>query len=417
MRIIAFSDWRIQSIEQFIKYLEESGHRPDVIIYAGDDVGRFNNVPKTKIPKEFRDVKFPKVNHFQKIAALSKYGLVAVAGNDDYPFEKYIIRGKKVYNIHEEPLIIGDYAFIGLEGATTPPGTLLHSEDYVLKHLNASLEKVPEKIIIIVSHSPPYEILDFAVRFGAEPIGSTSLKEFINKNHKQLAFIFCGHCHLQGGKHEIYKSVSIFNCASHDNKGAPGKVLDISIRGRKLIGGGFRKLYDFETEELLSINGIGRKRFKALIEAGITNIKELANANPNDKRFNTRVFAGQYGLMVNQAKSIVQNKILIIKKHSFFKDLDKKNIFFFDSEYNTIPTVKVGIFLLGWMDTHGNYQQLFIDNPKNEKKVLEKFKNWLIEEDPILICYNSKGADRPHLIKNFKKYDMPTDLLSNKRFF
>ncbi|KKM72788.1 hypothetical protein LCGC14_1416990 [marine sediment metagenome] len=55
MKIVAFSDWRVQNIEHFIEYLKGLKEKPDVIVYAGDDLERFNNVPYMAIPKILRN--------------------------------------------------------------------------------------------------------------------------------------------------------------------------------------------------------------------------------------------------------------------------------------------------------------------------------------------------------------------------
>ena len=36
MKILAFSDWRVQDIEQFIDYLGRLEEKPDIIVYAGN---------------------------------------------------------------------------------------------------------------------------------------------------------------------------------------------------------------------------------------------------------------------------------------------------------------------------------------------------------------------------------------------
>ena len=41
MRVVAFSDWRLQDIDDVIRFIEDLLPEPDVILYAGDDVGRF----------------------------------------------------------------------------------------------------------------------------------------------------------------------------------------------------------------------------------------------------------------------------------------------------------------------------------------------------------------------------------------
>lgn len=58
MRILAFSDWRVQSIDSLIDYVDGLEKRPDVILYGGDDVRRFGKVPKEEIIKrELKKIK------------------------------------------------------------------------------------------------------------------------------------------------------------------------------------------------------------------------------------------------------------------------------------------------------------------------------------------------------------------------
>ena len=188
MKILAFSDWRVQNIEKLITYLENLEEKPDLVVYAGDDLERFNYPTYKSLPKN-----------------LNKYGLCAIAGNDDFPYMMYAIAGKNVYNIHEKPIHIDDFAFIGLEGATSEIGFLIKSEEEVKAHLNKMLNKVKSKNLIIVSHTPPFEILDFGIRFGSNCIGSTALKEFIEQNSDRVKLVICGHVHSQGGMEEKFR--------------------------------------------------------------------------------------------------------------------------------------------------------------------------------------------------------------------
>ena len=45
IRILAFSDYRIQRIEHLFRHIAERREKPDIIIYAGDDIQRFNYIP------------------------------------------------------------------------------------------------------------------------------------------------------------------------------------------------------------------------------------------------------------------------------------------------------------------------------------------------------------------------------------
>ena len=231
MRIVAFSDWRRKKAETILNYIRDMNEVPDLILYAGDDIEVFYGVEDSSesddddlflhgeellkvIEEEYKE----EDNYFQKMASHSKFGLCAVAGNDDTITGSRLIRGKKVYNVHEDPLILDNIAVIGLEGAISNIGLLLYTEKEVKRHLDKMIKKVGNREIILVSHQPPNNILDFAIRFGKRHIGSQSLRSFIEKFAPQIKLVICGHVHSQGGKLEYLGDVPILNCASHDGK-------------------------------------------------------------------------------------------------------------------------------------------------------------------------------------------------------
>lgn len=41
LRIVCFSDWRVQEFTPLLDYLRELKPVPDLILYAGDDIERF----------------------------------------------------------------------------------------------------------------------------------------------------------------------------------------------------------------------------------------------------------------------------------------------------------------------------------------------------------------------------------------
>jgi len=426
MKILAFSDWRIQSIEKLVEYLKRMNEKPDLIVYAGDDIGRFNKIPKERIPKHLRKLYLNtsiSKNYFEEIARFSKYGLFAVAGNDDLPFVRYAINGKNVYNVYEKPRIVSNYVFIGLEGATKPPGILLYSEEQVWDYLNRFADKIPQdKKIIIISHTPPYKLLDIGIRFGVGHIGSTSLRKFIDTYSKRVRIVICGHAHSQGGKSITYKKTHIINCASHDNKGEPGRIAIININEDNEIKVKWDYIYDKDVPqgglELMSVPLVGPSRAKVLLDAGINNAEQLAELSPNHELAKHPYFRGSFELIINYAKAITRNKPVVIDKHPFFKNIEEKNIYFFDAEYNPAGTKEgpFGIFLLGLMDNRGKVQQKFLNNPENEKNMLEEFLEWLINEGPILITYSSTSADKPQLINSFRRFGLSTEVL-DKVFF
>ncbi len=221
LSIIAFSDWRVQDIETLIRFIKTQ-KRPDVILYAGDDITRF---------------RFGRKNRFAEIAKLSQYGLCAVAGNDDSEETRELIGGRGVYPVHSRALILGGFAIVGVEGAPLSNelgpnyniGYLLYPEGVLTWHMKSwNASEFRGKKLIIVSHTPPYGVLDFAIRFGRRNIGSRPLREFIEASQNALLCI-CGHVHRCGGQSARLRRAFVVNVSSHDYPGSPGKVALIQI--------------------------------------------------------------------------------------------------------------------------------------------------------------------------------------------
>jgi len=167
-------------------------------------------------------------NLFEKLASLSKYGLAAVIGNDEHPYVRSMINGRKVYNIHYTPLRIGRFLILGQEGAVAVepfnPGYVVYGEGDVKFHLTlAAKAKSPEDRIIIVSHNPPQGILDRAIRFGERSIGSRALRDFIEERN-DVALVICGHVHSCGGRSEKLNKTLVVNVSSHDDPFSRGRI-------------------------------------------------------------------------------------------------------------------------------------------------------------------------------------------------
>ena len=223
LRIVAFSDWRAQEVSAMVRFLKAQHVKPDLILYAGDDIRRFRP---------------PGKNLFEEVAKLSRYGLCAVAGNDDDPAMRGLIAGRNVYSVHSRALVLGRFAVVGVEGAPLFPndtqnrniGHLLYPERVL--SLQAKLWNSTEfrdKKLIIVSHAPPFGVLDFAVRFGPRNIGSRPLREFLEASPNSILCI-CGHVHRCGGQSAKLGKALVVNAASHDSPGDPGKVVIIQVK-------------------------------------------------------------------------------------------------------------------------------------------------------------------------------------------
>lgn len=428
MKIIAFSDWRRKKVGTILEYLQNIREIPDLIVYAGDDINEFNTVERMfELKKEensFDGEDSLKVleikceedyNYFQQVASHSKFGLCVVAGNDDTFRATRLIRGTKVYNVHEDPLLLNDIAIIGLEGSVGPIGFLLYTEKGVKKHLDEKIEKVGKKDIILVSHQPPKNVLDFAIRFGKGRIGSRALRSFIKKYDSQIKLVICGHVHSQGGRIEYLGDVPVINCASHDGFDDPGIVAIVELDANRKIKLSWERLYDRITE-CKKVPLIGPKRSKVLFEHQIHTIKELVHLPRTHPLFNHPSFKGSLPLIISHAKAIFEEKMMWMEGvRKPLEPLADLNIYFFDAEYDP-EADSFGMFLLGWMDQQGTVTQLFVENPQKEKQVLQDFSTWLEEEDPLLVAYGSTSADEPQLRKRFEHFDIDTKILDN-RFF
>jgi Icc-related predicted phosphoesterase/uncharacterized protein YprB with RNaseH-like and TPR domain len=426
-------------------FLQELEEKVDLILYAGDDISRFNNLSYDELPEEIQQelaykfneanidinsvqitpfrggridfdfVFFHGKNVFEEIAKYSKNGLCVIAGNDDLPFHKLGIMGQNVFSVHKSPYFIDkDIAIIGSEGSTGEIGALLYTEKEVEEHLNNMLKRAGNRKIIIVSHSPPHKILDFAIRFGKRNIGSKALKSFIDANFNRIILVVCGHVHLQGGKEQLYQGVPIVNCASHDREYEPGRIALIELQDHNITTT-WKLLHNY-LNELMSVYLVGNKRAQVLIDNNILSVKEFYEL-PIDHELATHPsFKGSFELLQSYAEAVIKDKIIIKKQtNQYYKSLKGKNIYFFDAEYDPEQTSSgpYGIFLLGWMDFKGNVQQLFLEDPKDEKRMLEEFIKFIEEHHPCFIAYSSTSADLPHLRNAFKRFKLNTAILDN----
>jgi len=137
--------------------------------------------------------------------------IYVVLGNDDFPMDVYILEDVPyVLNIDGECIDIGPVEIIGLSGN---PGSGLASPDE--KKMEAALKKAfakASKPVILVSHLPPYRILDLATRHGVEHIGSKTVRKSIERYNPILCV--CGHVHKDGGKRAILKDTEVINVSA-----------------------------------------------------------------------------------------------------------------------------------------------------------------------------------------------------------
>ncbi len=330
MRILFFSDWRLQPMEWVDRLIDEA-EPVDVILYGGDDTGRFGGTysredhgwvlevlrsgprqPEDLIQALSHQLGRPPVgdpfvhegdwqnplrllgafrsieegNVFHKMARRARYGVGAVIGNDCYPEDRHLLGPAPVYDLHREPLRIEEWGVVGVEGAlvsTTAKGVpvnnigwVRHDDSMVYDHLDRAVAKlkVDPRHLIVVSHTPPRGCLDVGLRFGCEHLGSPELARFISANSPAL--VLCGHCHSHGGRVQQVGDTWVVNAASSDNnpKDARAAIIDLDDGHPPRITWVPPRAFG-----IVAISGIGPAREKKLRDAGITTTDELMGSS------------------------------------------------------------------------------------------------------------------------------------------
>lgn len=272
MKILALSDWRIQPLEMIIDLVE--AHRPDAVLYAGDDIHRFiplGNHLLLKIGKHRLKLNYPaleslsgkqnklltnnsmkiiksidhKSNDFLRILQTQFY---YVNGNDEIMlyadsnyyaqiFDKQLFLNcnhdvmaetlKRKIPVEPDDKLTASKK-IDLEGIYTlaypsfgkftiqknaEEITIFGCEsEYGLK---SKIKNIPNGYAdIYLSHLPPLGALDLSVRYDIEHVGSKDLLDAIDKYQPRL--VICGHSHIWGGHIENIGSTLVINVSSQD---------------------------------------------------------------------------------------------------------------------------------------------------------------------------------------------------------
>jgi len=137
--------------------------------------------------------------------------IYAVLGNDDFPMDVYILEDTPyVLDIDGECIDVGQVEIIGLSGN---PGCGLGAPDE--KKMEDTLRKAfskASKPVVLVSHFPPYGVLDLATRHKVEHIGSKAIRKIIEEYRPILCV--CGHVHKDGGKRAFLEDTEVVNIAA-----------------------------------------------------------------------------------------------------------------------------------------------------------------------------------------------------------
>jgi hypothetical protein len=257
VRILAISDLRVQRLSDVEAVARAV--RPELILYAGDDVARFGPGP----------------NSWSRLALSVPHGLAGVIGNDCREDDCSAFQQPGCHDLHKEPYLLGDFAILGLQGAPAEEGEsgigfTLYSEDESRRHLERQLHAVGDRPTILVSHAPPHGVLDLAVRFGLKNAGAPAVLELIKQ--PSLKAVVCGHVHLQGGQQVRYGHCLVVNCASHDDSGSPLRYSVLEWNGREVSA--TTHVHD-DRRDLGEIRGMERRHADALRSAGVETSGEV----------------------------------------------------------------------------------------------------------------------------------------------
>lgn len=383
MRILALSDWRVQAIEDIYSIISKHQYI-DLFVYAGDDLMRFLDEG---------------TNHFAEIVeATAIESVLFVAGNDDPPLIiSSVAESDDVHNLHQAPFEHEGFVFFGQEGSLGP-GITTYSEEKIRAHLHAQFECVSDYQPIVVSHVPPYGILDIGQRFGQQHIGSRAVREFIENVKSPLTI--CGHCHQFGGRSKEHASGTVINIASHDDKGAVGRyaIIDVMEDGIDCTLG---STVDLGQNKLTDLIQVGRRRAKHFHELGITSLEEITEEHREQLTSLPGVGPWHIDRWIVQAEALQAEKITIFGES--FSELYSKPLVLFDIETDL---KQEQIWLIGVYNyAAGEFVQFF--EPDAQRKLLTDFLEYLGNHGtPTLVYYGGNRFDEQCLTQRIEEYGL-----------
>lgn len=352
LRLIAFSDWRVQDISLLVEEISRFTSKPDLILYGGDDISRFSERGK---------------NLFEDLARCSNYGICAVAGNDDLPGIKNSIAGHSVFDVHASPVTLGDFAVLGVEGAPSAPGFLLHSEKEISSHLARQKRVAQGKDLILVSHCPPAGCLDKSVRFSLDgrprSIGSRAVRKFVRTN-KRVRVVVCGHSHRCGGTHQRLGGALVVNAASHDWLGNVGRFAVITIGTNGKVQVEWREII-----EVTCIPGVKDRSAAQLRAAGVRTAQEFADCEMSTLAAALPRPARPLEVLKARARALAEGRPVLISPLR----LPPNPEIFLDIETDSVGGYNY-VWLIGLCSGRkGSYQAFFAETPADERKILTAF--------------------------------------------
>jgi Icc-related predicted phosphoesterase len=252
------------SFKKWVKYKELNALRREIEDFYA----------KSLLKKHCNDVAFPELN--KSLIELEGRAFAEITNDIDTLISSLI---SKIEEDAREVLtaLLSKYHNIVYEirnygrGRGSCIGPVAIGESNAKKHLERKNKKC-DKPPIIVSHTPPYGVLDIGRRFGIEHIGSVELRDFVLKN--KIPLVICGHVHGYGGYIENIGKTTVVNVSSHDRLGSEGNIAIIDYEDTVKVK--WIKVSDYD-RSLRKIKDIGIYREALLRSNGVNTIDDLLN--------------------------------------------------------------------------------------------------------------------------------------------
>lgn len=393
LHLIAFSDWRVQDISLLVEEIAKLPIKPDLILYGGDDISRFREQGK---------------NLFEDLARCSKYGICAVAGNDDLPGHQKQIRGHSVFDVHASPVTLGDFAVLGVEGAPSAPGFLRHSEKEISSHLVRQKRATQWKNFILVSHCPPLGCLDKSVRYSPDrkpqSIGSRAVRNFVRVHNKRVRLVVCGHSHKCGGRHLKLGRTLVVNAASHDHLGNIGRFAVITINTNGKVEVEWREII-----EVACIPGVKDRSSTQLRAAGIRTAQQFADCEMSTLSAALPHPARPLEILKARARALVEGKPVLVSplrlppNPEIFLDIETDS----GGGYNFVWLIGLCI------GRKGPYQAFFAETPADELRMLTAFLEFAASQpNANFFAFSSSKFEERVLRVRLSSHGLSTSLCS-----
>jgi Icc-related predicted phosphoesterase/uncharacterized protein YprB with RNaseH-like and TPR domain len=413
LRMLLLSDCHNQPLPEILDRIRQFPNPIDAILYGGDGLYRFND---------------GSTNYLDALADESNLGLFVVAGNDDPSGKESYIEGDKVYDVHDRPVVMGDFAIVGQEGTENrndrvTPGVITYEKDQIERRLRRVLEKVENRNIVLLSHTPPDGILDRAIRFGdtertfgkheqdgytSSNVGSKAVASVLD-DYESIRVVVCGHVHKMGGRiEEIGAGQHAVNVASHDKATSDLKIGRVVLaeggRVKRCTGELRRQAFQRnEINTLRSIPGIGRSTAKKLIDLGIENIEELSNASIEVLKEEIPHTSRSWETLLGRAEARQTGTPQFLKTPNF----PAPPRVYLDIETDLNP--KSLVWLIGlYNDQADEIEYFFAETPEQEKEMLGNFLSYLKQHsDASLFHYSTTRFDERILKTRLQANKLP----------